>query len=193
MHIRRYLINTLTCFVLILSIIAGCASRERKPVSVEQMALAQTPRIPGIRDFGYRFSHIFQEDIRQSVLQEKVYVFPVDSNGRKIYKGLALSGGGANGAIGAGFLVGWTSDGTHPDFKLVTGTSTGNVLVNRSRSFLLSAKATCCAPCSVSASLLLIYFKKKSVLTRVLNSWDNIIFRMVITCLSISAAFAMLS
>lgn len=38
---------------------------------------------------------------------------------------LALSGGGANGAFGAGVLVGWTETGTRPQFDLVTGISTG--------------------------------------------------------------------
>jgi hypothetical protein len=38
---------------------------------------------------------------------------------------LAISGGGENGAYGAGLLVGWTATGTRPTFKLVTGVSTG--------------------------------------------------------------------
>lgn len=38
---------------------------------------------------------------------------------------LSLSGGGANGAFGAGFLVGWTSTMTRPQFDMVTGVSTG--------------------------------------------------------------------
>lgn len=39
--------------------------------------------------------------------------------------GLAISGGGENGAFGAGLLVGWTATGTRPQFKIVTGISTG--------------------------------------------------------------------
>ena len=38
---------------------------------------------------------------------------------------LALSGGGANGAFGAGVLVGWSETGTRPEFDIVTGISTG--------------------------------------------------------------------
>jgi len=38
---------------------------------------------------------------------------------------LAISGGGEDGAFGAGLLVGWTASGTRPQFKLVTGISTG--------------------------------------------------------------------
>lgn len=38
---------------------------------------------------------------------------------------LAISGGGANGAFGAGLLAGWTAQGTRPEFTMVTGVSTG--------------------------------------------------------------------
>lgn len=38
---------------------------------------------------------------------------------------LALSGGGANGAYGAGLLYGWTERGDRPVFDVVTGVSTG--------------------------------------------------------------------
>ena len=38
---------------------------------------------------------------------------------------LAVSGGGENGAFGAGLLCGWTEQGARPTFDLVTGISTG--------------------------------------------------------------------
>jgi predicted acylesterase/phospholipase RssA len=38
---------------------------------------------------------------------------------------LAVSGGGENGAFGAGLLCAWTTKGDRPDFELVTGVSTG--------------------------------------------------------------------
>ncbi len=38
---------------------------------------------------------------------------------------LAVSGGGEDGAFGAGLLCGWTEAGTRPVFDLVTGVSTG--------------------------------------------------------------------
>lgn len=38
---------------------------------------------------------------------------------------LAVSGGGEDGAFGAGLLCGWTEAGTRPTFELVTGVSTG--------------------------------------------------------------------
>src|SRR5205085_12488246 len=38
---------------------------------------------------------------------------------------LAVSGGGENGAFGAGLLCGWSEQGSRPTFELVTGVSTG--------------------------------------------------------------------
>jgi hypothetical protein len=41
---------------------------------------------------------------------------------------LAISGGADNGAFSAGFLNGWSKTGTRPQFKLVTGVSTGALI-----------------------------------------------------------------
>src|ERR1700722_13960740 len=41
---------------------------------------------------------------------------------------LALSGGGADGAYGAGVLNGWTAAGTRPQFSVVSGVSTGALI-----------------------------------------------------------------
>ena len=44
---------------------------------------------------------------------------------RPVVNFLALSGGGSDGAFGAGLLGGWTASGNRPEFDLVTGVSTG--------------------------------------------------------------------
>ncbi|WP_434052202.1 MAG: patatin-like phospholipase family protein [Roseibium sp.] len=41
---------------------------------------------------------------------------------------LVLSGGGQNGAFGAGYLNGWTRRGDRPQFEIVTGVSTGALI-----------------------------------------------------------------
>src|SRR5258708_18573647 len=41
---------------------------------------------------------------------------------------LALSGGGADGAYGAGVLNGWTASGMRPEFSAVSGVSTGALI-----------------------------------------------------------------
>ena len=43
-------------------------------------------------------------------------------------RALAISGGGANGAFGAGMLVGWSQDKDRPVFDMVTGISTGSLI-----------------------------------------------------------------
>ena len=51
-----------------------------------------------------------------------------DEQGRPIYRILAISGGGSNGAFGAGLLTGWTKHGDRPEFDIVTGISTGALM-----------------------------------------------------------------
>ena len=41
---------------------------------------------------------------------------------------LTLTGGGADGAFGAGFLNGWTATGKRPEFEIITGVSTGSLI-----------------------------------------------------------------
>jgi len=41
---------------------------------------------------------------------------------------MVLSGGGENGAFGAGVLVGWSEKGTRPEFTIVTGVSAGAII-----------------------------------------------------------------
>lgn len=50
------------------------------------------------------------------------------ASGRKAFDVLALSGGGADGAFGAGLLIGWTARGDRPEFRVVTGVSTGALI-----------------------------------------------------------------
>jgi predicted acylesterase/phospholipase RssA len=48
--------------------------------------------------------------------------------GRKQVNMLSLSGGGAAGAYGAGFLTCWSNTGTRPQFDIVIGTSVGALI-----------------------------------------------------------------
>lgn len=41
---------------------------------------------------------------------------------------LSISGGGADGAFGAGLLKGWSESGSRPEFNIVTGVSTGALI-----------------------------------------------------------------
>jgi len=67
---------------------------------------------------------VMQKSLIDSFRQEG----PVNFLGRKIYPVLAVSGGGAHGAYGAGLLVGWSKEGSRPIFKIITGVSSGAII-----------------------------------------------------------------
>jgi hypothetical protein len=66
-----------------------------------------------------------QRTIAESIRLEDPREFDRDGDGVREYDFLALSGGGAHGAFGAGMLCGWSERGDRPNFKVVTGISTG--------------------------------------------------------------------
>jgi hypothetical protein len=68
------------------------------------------------------------DDLMASFGQESVTEFPYGPDGQIHYAHLVLSGGGPNGAFGAGILNGWTESGKRPVFKIVTGISTGALM-----------------------------------------------------------------
>ncbi|NNE34035.1 MAG: patatin family protein [Rhodothermales bacterium] len=68
-----------------------------------------------------------ERTIKASFESEPEGSFDPDNDGRREYSILVLSGGGSSGAFGAGFLTGWSKTGTRPDFKIVTGVSTGSL------------------------------------------------------------------
>jgi len=105
----------------ILLLLTACTSLERNPVPIDAIDRAVIPGMPEIRDWGDEPSPDFQEDLIQSVHDEQAATGAVGQG----MNALLLSGGGSNGAFGAGFLSGWTEAGTRPTFKLVTGVSTG--------------------------------------------------------------------
>jgi hypothetical protein len=109
-------------------VISGCGTLPRNAVPIDRIDDAQIPGFTDVRAWSGRISEDFQADFIQSVRDERLGEFPTDENGIPVYHGLALSGGGSAGAFGAGFLYGWGKKGTRPDFKLVTGISTGALI-----------------------------------------------------------------
>jgi hypothetical protein len=87
---------------------------ERTPVSPEAAAAAEIAGMPGVR----LWADIPDDFL--SLLQ--------DLPGQSAASWLALSGGGGDGAYGAGVLTGWTASGSRPDFAVVTGVSTGALI-----------------------------------------------------------------
>lgn len=64
----------------------------------------------------------------ESAIEQRRKHIRVNPSLRRRNDVLALSGGGADGAYGAGFLKGWTDRGDRPEFTLVTGVSTGALI-----------------------------------------------------------------
>jgi len=107
--------------------LSACATLPRNPVPIDGIYSAEVPGMPGIRAWGGEFSPEFQRDAVESLRQEQAAGL-AEPGAIQQYAVLALSGGGADGAFGAGFLNGWSAAGTRPGFKLVTGISTGALI-----------------------------------------------------------------
>ena len=108
--------------------LAACSSPSRLPAVPDALRdQAEVVGLPGVRLLGD--PSLFVKDAVDGAERERVALAALG------YKGplppaafLALSGGGDNGAFGAGLLVGWTAAGTRPEFKLVSGISTGALI-----------------------------------------------------------------
>ena len=111
-----------------LAVLAGCGTLPRNAVPVELMGEAVIPGMPDVRSWAGRPGRVLERDLDASFDQESPDEFPRGADGTVRYAHLALSGGGPNGAFGAGLLNGWTAQGTRPVFKIVTGVSTGALM-----------------------------------------------------------------
>jgi len=109
-------------------LLPGCGSLPRNAVPVELSQVATVPYLPDVRASARQANATLARDLAASFGQESEADFPPAADGSVRYAHLALSGGGASGAFGAGFLNGWTSTGTRPVFKIVTGVSTGALM-----------------------------------------------------------------
>lgn len=104
----------------------GCASVPKRNAIPENLSgAAKVPGIPNARVWGDEPPPYEEQWLRQSKAEIKAQ-HPAIFGKRHSY--LAISGGGANGAFGAGLLVGWTKAGNRPEFTLVTGISTGALI-----------------------------------------------------------------
>lgn len=111
--------------------LSGCApAMERHGIA--DAALAEGARVadmPDVRFWGDETPRDVLAEVRRrlpnmpAVAQDASKV-----NGRPLVETLALSGGGADGAFGAGLLVGWSARGDRPEFEVVTGVSAGAII-----------------------------------------------------------------
>ena len=96
-------------------LLGGCASFDRQPFEAAQIEAAHAPDSPKIRHWANSPDLLTQISIAPPPPGEPLRV-------------LALSGGGDDGAYGAGFLNGWSQTGKRPEFAVVTGVSTGALI-----------------------------------------------------------------
>jgi predicted acylesterase/phospholipase RssA len=113
----------------IASLTCGCATTSRLPAPAPEVAAgAVVPGFENIRYFVPADSERLREDYDRSVDRELKIARKKAPRDLPPARFLALSGGADDGAFGAGFLKGWTAAGTRPEFKLVTGISTGALI-----------------------------------------------------------------
>jgi hypothetical protein len=110
--------------VLFLSACGPLVRAKAVPATEEEQATI--PGMPGVRFWADGDPAVFVKAAQANIEREKAYLASTGQNGPlPPVSFLAISGGGENGAFGAGLLVGWTAAGTRPSFKVVTGISTG--------------------------------------------------------------------
>ena len=97
-----------------LLILAGCSSLPRTPYTAADATSSRVLDLSELRRYA--------DEPASAFLKTQVRL----RTGRVTY--LALSGGGADGAYGAGILNGWTASGTRPEFSVVSGVSTGALI-----------------------------------------------------------------
>jgi predicted acylesterase/phospholipase RssA len=99
--------------------ISGCATLERLPaVTYAEARQIDILDIPDARFYVSDTNRIYDVAI-------KAYQRSNRARGGQTRHYLALSGGGDDGAFGAGLMAGWSAHGNRPEFDMVTGVSTG--------------------------------------------------------------------
>jgi len=95
-------------------ILAGCSSLPRTPYTAPDAASSTVLDLSELRSYADEPASMFLKTNVSSRTGPLSY--------------LALSGGGADGAYGAGVLNGWSAAGTRPEFSVVSGVSTGALI-----------------------------------------------------------------
>ena len=102
--------------------VSGCATLERLPaVTYAQAKQTDILDIPDARFYVSESKQIIDLAIKASERRNQTR----GASTNRYF--LAISGGGDDGAFGAGLLVGWSDRGDRPVFDVVTGVSTGSL------------------------------------------------------------------
>lgn len=117
-----------TILAIFIFLISGCSSI-RHAVPADLLGSVTVFGMRDIRALSGSPSDSFKNDFIKLLEKEnskKNSLF--DFTGKKAFYTLAISGGAADGAYGAGLLSGWSESGTRPIFRIVTGVSTGAII-----------------------------------------------------------------
>lgn len=114
----------IACMCLIYSgLVVGCATSSRLQAPLPPYSNAQPPGFPA--DVRY----VSNETVHKAEKRVRLLLKGVSASVRgRAINILALSGGGAGAAYGAGVLVGWSRTGLRPQFTIVTGASAGALI-----------------------------------------------------------------
>jgi predicted patatin/cPLA2 family phospholipase len=123
---REALRGLATIFVVLL--LTGCGTLLRDPVPLEAQNDPSIPGFTDIRFFPLTDVEPMRKAIREAFLTETPDNYETLADGWRRYNYLAVSGGGSDGAFGAGILNGWSAKRNRPAFKVVTGVSTGALI-----------------------------------------------------------------
>ena len=115
---------------IFLLLLQGCAIPARlDAVPAQDTSRAVIPHIPNARFWVDTDLGPFVREAQTALAREQASRAAAGNTGTLPPANfLAISGGGDHGAFGAGLLVGWTRQGTRPEFNVVTGVSTGALI-----------------------------------------------------------------
>jgi predicted patatin/cPLA2 family phospholipase len=107
--------------------LGACATTERLPAVPLSLAGSAIPlEIPDARFYADTDNQRISEFATQAFERAKASGLAMPAKGKVHTRYfLAISGGGDDGAYGAGLLAGWSQHGDRPQFAVVTGVSTG--------------------------------------------------------------------
>lgn len=111
----------------LLVVLAGCASAPPR-IAVPESQQDQVV-VEGIQQTIRYWGDAKPENLSEMIdANARVKKAQPDFKDKTSINYLALSGGGENGAFGAGLLAGWSERGTRPEFDIVTGVSIGALI-----------------------------------------------------------------
>ena len=120
----RFSVHRILLFAVVTSVLVGCSAPPKREISTETIRFAA---LPNGHD-PYNPEELTKTAGGAQMVGGRGVIRRLEKLHGHSLNIIELSGGGQNGAFGAGFLKGWRKTGTRPEFDVVTGVSTGALL-----------------------------------------------------------------